>query len=334
MANGETMTEPELITPDDLRAVADEWGEQKIQCDDLLRNAAHTIAALTSALEHRTAEWVKMVNELNALRTELGVPEAVTLPNLVRSLAGQRDAARAGLTLCNDRVTELKTALDFQRESYGGAAGDAFDAIAILCGCEQWDYPGQLVRDVERLRAERDQARVMLLQCGKTRSAYQDERDVARLDLEEAEAQLATALQQCAKGAAERKQLAAALDRIMDTCDSSSSIYTIASAALATDAPASPERCPHGTLPREGCAYLDCAYCLAFRASPERGTGGEATCDCWAAEGCGDHGGRCGKPGAVDCMLPGWPDSIMLCPACTPEGTNTLHNAGSALEKP
>jgi hypothetical protein len=94
---------------------------------------------------------------------------------------------RAELSHCNDRVTELKTALDFQRESYGGAAGDAFDAIAKLCGCEQWDYPGQLVRDVERLRAERDQANLDYMNLRKAHDNLHD--------------RLATALQQCAKGA-------------------------------------------------------------------------------------------------------------------------------------
>lgn len=39
------------------------------------------------------------------------------------------------------------------------AATEAFDAIAKLCGCPEWDYPGQLVRDVERLARERDAAR-------------------------------------------------------------------------------------------------------------------------------------------------------------------------------
>jgi YD repeat-containing protein len=36
---------------------------------------------------------------------------------------------------------------------------EAFDAIAKLCGCAQWDYPGQLVRDVQSLTAERDALR-------------------------------------------------------------------------------------------------------------------------------------------------------------------------------
>ncbi len=32
------------------------------------------------------------------------------------------------------------------------AADDALDEIATLCGCPQWDYPGQVVRDVRALR--------------------------------------------------------------------------------------------------------------------------------------------------------------------------------------
>jgi vacuolar-type H+-ATPase subunit D/Vma8 len=41
-----------------------------------------------------------------------------------------------------------------RKEAESGAAVQALNAIAKLCGCEQWEYPGQLVRDVERLRAE------------------------------------------------------------------------------------------------------------------------------------------------------------------------------------
>jgi hypothetical protein len=44
------------------------------------------------------------------------------------------------------RVRELEAKLE------GSAADDAFNAIAALCGCSSWDYPGQLVRDVARLK--------------------------------------------------------------------------------------------------------------------------------------------------------------------------------------
>lgn len=33
----------------------------------------------------------------------------------------------------------------------GSAADKAFNAIAKLCGCPEWDYPGQIVRDVQLL---------------------------------------------------------------------------------------------------------------------------------------------------------------------------------------
>lgn len=32
------------------------------------------------------------------------------------------------------------------------AATDALDAIAKLCGCPSWQYPGQVMRDVEMMR--------------------------------------------------------------------------------------------------------------------------------------------------------------------------------------
>lgn len=35
----------------------------------------------------------------------------------------------------------------------------ALDEIAKVCGCPHWDYAGQVVRDVEALKRERDEAR-------------------------------------------------------------------------------------------------------------------------------------------------------------------------------
>ena len=42
------------------------------------------------------------------------------------------------------------------------AATKALDAIAKLCGCPEWGYPGQIVRDVGRVVAARDEARTVL----------------------------------------------------------------------------------------------------------------------------------------------------------------------------
>lgn len=38
------------------------------------------------------------------------------------------------------------------------AAKDALDAISAACGCEEWDYPGQVVRDVRAVVRERNEA--------------------------------------------------------------------------------------------------------------------------------------------------------------------------------
>ena len=46
-------------------------------------------------------------------------------------------------------VPELIAAVGEGQES---AAEKALDDIAALCGCPEWDYPGQLVRDVRDLK--------------------------------------------------------------------------------------------------------------------------------------------------------------------------------------
>ena len=51
-----------------------------------------------------------------------------------------------------DAVADMALKLDAHED----ASTPAFDEIAKLCGCPQWDYPGQIVRDVERLVQERD----------------------------------------------------------------------------------------------------------------------------------------------------------------------------------
>lgn len=51
------------------------------------------------------------------------------------------------------------------------AAEKALDDIAILCGCPQWEYPGQIVRDVERVIRE----------CSKTKMEAEQRRMEAEL---------------------------------------------------------------------------------------------------------------------------------------------------------
>lgn len=63
--------------------------------------------------------------------------------------------APADLAALCDEVERLTE----ENRTRGDAATKALDAIAKLCGCPQWDYPGQVARDVGALATERDRAR-------------------------------------------------------------------------------------------------------------------------------------------------------------------------------
>lgn len=54
------------------------------------------------------------------------------------------------------------------------ASEEALDAIASLCGCPQWDYPGQVVRDVRHLVEEHRQAKDELAKLAQTAEQYKD----------------------------------------------------------------------------------------------------------------------------------------------------------------
>lgn len=74
-----------------------------------------------------------------------------------------RDATIARLTAELEEVRGRQAASE---SSHTDAATEAFDAIAKACGCPEWDYPGQLVRDVEalaeRLRVREDDYQTLL----------------------------------------------------------------------------------------------------------------------------------------------------------------------------
>lgn len=55
-----------------------------------------------------------------------------------------------------DEVARVYLALDAHED----ASTPAFDEIAKLCGCPEWEYPGQVVRDVMHVIAERDRLTV------------------------------------------------------------------------------------------------------------------------------------------------------------------------------
>lgn len=62
------------------------------------------------------------------------------------------------------------------------AATEAFDKIAEICGCPQWDYPGQLVRDVQELKDSKNRA--VQLQTEEESIRYRLEARVSALELE------------------------------------------------------------------------------------------------------------------------------------------------------
>jgi len=72
-------------------------------------------------------------------------------------------AALAAVTRERDEAREACKRLAGPMQSCPGAedvpdaATEAFDAIAVACGCAEWWYPGQLVNDVEKVVKERDE---------------------------------------------------------------------------------------------------------------------------------------------------------------------------------
>jgi hypothetical protein len=58
-------------------------------------------------------------------------------------------------TVCVPALRDMALALD----AHDDTSTPAFDEIAKLCGCPEWEYPGQIVRDVEGVVKERDKLR-------------------------------------------------------------------------------------------------------------------------------------------------------------------------------
>lgn len=81
---------------------------------------------LRAAVEKRDAEWALA----SGLETKHGDPDGLTPEKMEKFL------------------------LDFK-----AASTIALDQIAALCGCPTWEYPGQVVRDVEKALAKRGCAR-------------------------------------------------------------------------------------------------------------------------------------------------------------------------------
>lgn len=133
--------------------------------DQLVADAAATAA-------RSVEEWADVARLVGLDRTALPLDVRRAVEHEIAERDAARDAADrvtaerddlhavletrdAELTLAHERIAE-----------HGNAATEAFDAIAAACGCPHWDYPGQVVRDVQALAAERDALRALCERFG------------------------------------------------------------------------------------------------------------------------------------------------------------------------
>lgn len=72
----------------------------------------------------------------------------------VYKVKNNREWVKSTAIAIRDHISELEEKTARLRSD---AAQKALDDIAKLCGCERWEYPGQVVRDVEQAVAERDE---------------------------------------------------------------------------------------------------------------------------------------------------------------------------------
>lgn len=97
--------------------------------------------------------------------------------------------------MTNDQITgpcpeceKLRTKLaEAEARADSTAADDAFDAIAVLCGCPEWHYPGQIVRDVEMLKSRAEAAEKKLEIAINATAPQVDAMLAAKLEAAEAE---------------------------------------------------------------------------------------------------------------------------------------------------
>lgn len=80
-----------------------------------------------------------------------------------------------------DGIVDAVATMALKLDAHEDASTPAFDEIAKLCGCPQWEYPGQVIRDVERVVKERDELRERLRVAEAVRD---DARAASNRDLE------------------------------------------------------------------------------------------------------------------------------------------------------
>lgn len=103
------------------------------------------------------------------LRHDGTVDVDALLTRLAKDCEVARDVMHAfpvdeGKVVITERVTVIEMEaliakyrdLELCLDAHEDASTPAFDEIAALCGCPEWEYPGQVIRDVKAVVEQRD----------------------------------------------------------------------------------------------------------------------------------------------------------------------------------
>ena len=132
----------------------------------LYLHVGREIDHLRQQLAQRDATITRMTQKLTRIYALLGAPDVKGEDVTYQFVSPDPQEQIRKLT---EAIHDITTEVDV-----GNAATEALDAIAKLCGCPTWEYPGQVVRDVEGLlkvaTAARNYIDTMRLhgQCGCT----------------------------------------------------------------------------------------------------------------------------------------------------------------------
>lgn len=126
-------------------ALAHDAAERRLKLRD--ENARKNVRTATAY--HAQAALVRLLacDMLNLDRTGGALDLIASKDAELRSAREELETARRELTAERDR-----------RRQSASAAVNALDEIAAACGCADWEYPGQVVRDVGTVLRERNEA--------------------------------------------------------------------------------------------------------------------------------------------------------------------------------
>ena len=156
-----TATEDEIeVELDRIMAMSED--ELRAECTarggDFEQEAAHTRQILMSALD----QWVQAPDGYRLIYSS---DERSWSPTSLPRWLGDFDSKLQAVRACERDMFAIANRIG------ASAAVEALNAIASLCGCSEWDYPGQIVRDV---RAVCDARQALEAEIPELRAAIAD----------------------------------------------------------------------------------------------------------------------------------------------------------------